>query len=228
MITFFAQKFGEYPFVEDKYGMSEFSWGGAMEHATNTSYGTTLVNGNHITTTSSRTSWPTSGGATVSPQTWADIWLNEGIRDLLRGALVREPGGPAAYHNYMHSLWRRLFLRSGLQQRPTSSRDRLRQGSLGAAHAAARRGRHELLQRHARLVREQRRWNGNTALYQATQEMRYGATLDVFFQQWVYGTGQPDYEYGWTTADLGNGTYRNYVRVRQTQTTPASSRCPSI
>jgi hypothetical protein len=47
MITFFAQKFGEYPFVEDKYGMSEFSWGGAMEHATNTSYGTQLVNGIH-------------------------------------------------------------------------------------------------------------------------------------------------------------------------------------
>jgi aminopeptidase N len=47
MITFFAQKFGEYPFVEDKYGMSEFSWGGAMEHATNTSYGSSLINGNH-------------------------------------------------------------------------------------------------------------------------------------------------------------------------------------
>jgi hypothetical protein len=60
---------------------------------------------------------------------------------------------------------------------------------------------------------------GNTALYQATQEARYGFTLDFFFQQWVYGTGQPRYEYGWTTADLGNGAYRNYVRIRQTQPT---------
>jgi hypothetical protein len=60
---------------------------------------------------------------------------------------------------------------------------------------------------------------GNTALYQATQEARYGATLDSFFQEWVYGTGQPSYEYGWTTADLGNGTRRNYVRIRQTQFT---------
>jgi hypothetical protein len=60
---------------------------------------------------------------------------------------------------------------------------------------------------------------GSTALYQATQEARYGATLDVFFQEWVYGTGQPSYEYGWTSADLGNGTRRNYVRIRQTQST---------
>ena len=61
--------------------------------------------------------------------------------------------------------------------------------------------------------------NGNTAQYMGTQEARYGATLDVFFQQWVYGTGQPRYEFGWTSANLGNGTYRNYVRIRQTQTT---------
>jgi hypothetical protein len=54
-------------------------------------------------------------------------------------------------------------------------------------------------------------------LYQATQEARYGATLDFFFQEWVYGTGQPSYEFGWTSADLGNGTRRNYIRVRQTQ-----------
>jgi hypothetical protein len=61
--------------------------------------------------------------------------------------------------------------------------------------------------------------NGDTALYQATHEARFGATLDVFFQQWVYGSGQPRYEYGWSTADLGNGNYRTYVRIRQTQTT---------
>ena len=92
MIAFFAQKFGEYPFVEDKYGMSEFSWGGAMEHSTNTSYGTQLVNGGHnydyiIAHELSHQWW----GDSVSPQTWADVWLNEGFATYSRGALGREP-----------------------------------------------------------------------------------------------------------------------------------------
>jgi aminopeptidase N len=59
--------------------------------------------------------------------------------------------------------------------------------------------------------------NGDTAQYQALHEARYGGSLDWFFQEWVYEDGQPSYEYGWSTADLGNGTYRTYVRIRQTQ-----------
>ena len=31
--------FGEYPFVDEKYGQADFLWGGGMEHQTCTSYG---------------------------------------------------------------------------------------------------------------------------------------------------------------------------------------------
>ncbi len=34
MITAFAQGFGEYPFVDEKYGHAQFPWGGGMEHQT--------------------------------------------------------------------------------------------------------------------------------------------------------------------------------------------------
>ena len=39
MIEAFAQGFGEYPFVDEKYGHAEFTWGGGMEHQTFTSLG---------------------------------------------------------------------------------------------------------------------------------------------------------------------------------------------
>jgi hypothetical protein len=59
---------------------------------------------------------------------------------------------------------------------------------------------------------------GNTAGYRATLEARYGAPLDWFFDQWVYGLNQPHYQFGFRTANLGNGTYRTWVRIVQTQT----------
>jgi aminopeptidase N len=220
MITFYAQKFGEYPFVEDKYGMSEFPWGGAMEHATNTSYGWRLIDGSHkydyvMAHELSHQWW----GDSVSPQTWADIWLNEGFATYSEALWAENLGGPGSYRSYMNSFWRSSF--TGPVYNPTD---------LFGSTVYDKGGWVQHMLRHVvgdtNFFNALRDWyannadgTGNTALYQATQEARYGATLDVFFQQWVYGTGQPRYEYGWTTADLGNGTYRNYVRINQTQTT---------
>lgn len=46
MIKFFSETFGEYPFINEKYGMAMFGWNaGAMEHQTLTSIGYTEVSG---------------------------------------------------------------------------------------------------------------------------------------------------------------------------------------
>ena len=218
MIAFYAQRFGEYPFVEDKYGMSEFPWGGAMEHSTNTSYGTALVNGGHnydfiIAHELSHQWW----GDAVSPQTWADVWLNEGFATYSEALWAENLGGPAGYRNYMNSFWS-----------PSFSDSVYNPSNLFGSTVYDKGGWVQHMLRHivgdGAFFNALRDWyanhtdgTGNTALYQATQEARYGATLYFFFQEWVYGTGEPSYEYGWTTADLGNGTHRNYVRIRQTQ-----------
>ena len=46
-IGIYAELFGEYPFINEKYGHSVFPWGGAMEHQCNTSYGASLITGSH-------------------------------------------------------------------------------------------------------------------------------------------------------------------------------------
>ncbi len=39
MIEIYADRFGEYPFINEKYGHAQFGWGGGMEHQTITSMG---------------------------------------------------------------------------------------------------------------------------------------------------------------------------------------------
>ena len=218
MIQFYAQTFGEYPFVSDKYGMSEFSWGGAMEHSTNTSYGYQLVNGQHnydyvMAHELSHQWW----GDAVSPQSWPNVWLNEGFATYCEALWAEHLNGPTGYQNYMNSFWSSSF--SGSVYNPSD---------LFGSTVYDKGGWVQHMLRHvvgdANFFNAMRDWyanndNGaaNTAQYQATQEIRYAGSLDWFFQEWVYGTGQPTYEYGWTSANLGDGTWRTYVRIHQIQ-----------
>src|SRR5690606_18446582 len=49
MINYFSDTFGEYPFINEKYGVAEFLWNfGAMEHQTITGIGYTFVSGKNF------------------------------------------------------------------------------------------------------------------------------------------------------------------------------------
>jgi len=81
ILKVFANLFGEYPFVKEKYGVAEFLWqSGAMESATITGIGSNFVTGakmfNDIYVHEASHQW---WGNCVTPATWKDIWLNEGF-----------------------------------------------------------------------------------------------------------------------------------------------------
>lgn len=81
MINLYANYAGEYPFINEKYGMVEFPWGGAMEHQTLTSMGEYSVGydfyyNNLIYAHELSHQW---FGDDVTCGTWHDIWLNEGF-----------------------------------------------------------------------------------------------------------------------------------------------------
>ena len=217
MIAFFAHTWGEYPFVEDKYGMSAFIWGGGMEHSTNTSYGYQLITGTHtydyIVAHELAHQW---WGDAVSPATWADVWLNEGFATYGEARWAENLGGGVGYRNYMQSLYSSSF---GTVYNPSNLFGstvydkgawclHMLRGILGDVSF-------DLAMRD--WYTQNDNLSATTAQFQATMEARYGASLDFFFQRYVYASGYPTYQYGVATANLGNGTYRSTVRILQTQ-----------
>ena len=81
ILEFFAETFGEYPFMKEKYGVAEFLWQlGAMEHQTITGIGSNFISGRKFFTDIyvhelAHHWW----GNAVGPKSWKDIWLNEGF-----------------------------------------------------------------------------------------------------------------------------------------------------
>jgi hypothetical protein len=73
MISFFADIFGEYPFIDEKYGHADFVGGGAMEHQTCTSFGfwNEFVYAHEL----AHQWW----GDMVTCDSWHHTWLNEGF-----------------------------------------------------------------------------------------------------------------------------------------------------
>ncbi len=69
----FHDKFGDYPFMKEKYGHVQFSWGGGMEHQT-ASFMTNVAE--NLSSHELAHQW---FGDKITCGSWEDIWLNEGF-----------------------------------------------------------------------------------------------------------------------------------------------------
>ena len=105
MLSFFAETFGEYPFIKEKYGVAEFLWQlGAMEHQTLTGIGSNFVGGkkffNDIFVHELSHQW---WGNAVGLKSWKDIWLNEGFATYSEALYAEHRAGAEALQSSMLS-----------------------------------------------------------------------------------------------------------------------------
>lgn len=206
MIAAFADLFGEYPFVEEKYGHADFLGGGAMEHQTCSSFS---FWGEEVYAHELAHQW---WGNLITCESFHHIWLNEGFATYCEALWYEYAYGRSRYKQAMQST---AYYGPGTIFVEDPQNDNIFSGSL--SYNKANWVLHML--RHVmgdstffHFLREYYQTFAystiNTTQFKNLAEEVSGKELDNFFDQWIYGSGFPQYEFISDFQELENGLYK--------------------
>ena len=214
MLSFFSELFGEYPFISEKYGHADFTWGGGMEHQTLSSMGSFSQN---LMVHELGHSW---WGNLITCKTFNDIWLNEGFARYCQALWAEHMYGREAYFDFMNN---HAYYGAGTiyVENPSSNSQIFSAGlSYNKASWVLHMLRHkvgetmffDILKSYA--PNDSLSYNAaSTSDFQKVCEDISGLDFEQFFQQWIYGEKYPKYELSWWHE--GNGIYN--VKIDQVQ-----------
>ncbi len=228
MLAEFSELFGDYPFLDEKYGIVEYLFGGGMEHQTISSVSSSTVGGSdpHDFILSHELSHMWFGDQ-VGPATWEDIWLNEGFATYSE-ALYYDHTGEYTAGGYLFERRRQdSFLGSVYDPVYTFGHTTYWKGAW-VLHMLRQ------LLGDASFFDALRTWAqrppaeggvagdvATTAQFQALVEevATGGARQDIagFFDRWVYGEGRPIYYFEWSRGPGDGGSWELGLELQQIQ-----------
>ncbi|RYE14873.1 MAG: hypothetical protein EOP51_27545, partial [Sphingobacteriales bacterium] len=236
-LVVFSEKWGEYPFIKEKYGMYEFGWGGGMEHQTNSAMGWSTMSSPGVIAHELAHQW---FGDKVTFSTWNHLWLAEGFArygEAMAAEFVSGTGNPVSIRQGFKTASQSTTLRGFGCYIPNASittSDVLWSSNYGSS----------VYERGAMVVSMLRTLMGDDKFFQAcrnylndpalayksasTQDLQNhmeamldGYDLTPFFNAYVYGSGFPTTSVNWFNPS--NGKVLNIAIASQTRTSAGST-----
>ncbi len=223
-LQLYSTKFTKYPFINERYGQTEFGWGGGMEHQTNSFV---ISSEEGLVTHELAHQW---FGDKVTCGSWEDIWLNEGFATFCADFLYTENYNPSQNLLNIKSDLDNIVSQTGgsVKVDDTSSVNRIFDGRLSYDKGAF------LLRMLRFTIGDQQFFEGvskylndsllkfnfaKTADLQRNLEAVSGLDLTYFFNQWFTGQGYPSFTVNWSQ-DLSNNAT---ITLSQTTSHPSVS-----
>jgi len=222
MLSVFGNLFGPYPFIDEKYAIYQFPFGGGMEHQTATGQGGNNAYGETLTSHELAHQW---WGDMVTCATWSDIWLNEGFATYSSALWYEHQSGtrdPEALREYM-AQGRPAELDGTVYVYDTSDLHRIFSGNYSyrkgswVLHMLRGVVGYEAFFDILDVYRQRFEYlTATTEDFRAVAEEVWGSDLSWFFDEWIYGGGAPSYQFGWREHEIGAQRYLE-LSLEQTQ-----------
>ena len=207
-MNFFTNRFGEYPFIKEKYGHVQFGWGGGMEHQTSTFI---VSPDESLMAHELAHQW---FGNKITTNSWQDIWLNEGFATYAAALCMANKYPAQKLAARLEDLANITSAVDGsVKVNDTTSVNRIFNGRLSYIKGSY------LLNMLQFILGDQvffsaikqylqdpalRYGFAQTAQLKRHLETASGKNLDVFFRQWYEGQGYPTYTLKWNQIGSSN------------------------
>jgi len=220
MLESHVATFGPYPFRREKYGVAEFPIRSFREHQTLPSYGAPLITGDR------KNDWILAHelahqwfGNLLTVASWSHIWLNESFATYAFALWQERRGGDSAYRAAMRGLYRpdfegSLYVADSMDVSHFFGPTTFSKGAWVLHMLRHVMGDSSFFHALRSYVREFSYGTVVTEDFQRVCEREYGRPLGWFFNEWVYGTGQPAYRLDWASA-AQDGDSVTFVTIGQ-------------
>lgn len=200
VIQFFSDVFGPYPFREEKYGMTQLGFYGAIENQTNTIQNNLSISWFETTVHELGHMW---FGDMITLADWHHSWLNEGFATYSEALWAEHLGGFQSYKNNMtyNEFWNggTLYLENAADTFNTFQQIMYKKGAYTVHMLRGVLGEDVFLDALLDYASDPDFMykNADTEDLQESFENSSGIDLDFFFDQWIYDAYYPIYQYNY-------------------------------